>query len=210
MQNAKGQTTMLELLVGTMLVLVVLVAILNSFQNTFSNAQSQSRFAEFSRQSDDALQALLNNPGITTDNNSLWEKQASPADVNRIGLASSPLLLSEEKVRKFKDWTNTENPDYNVLSQKLGLGNYDFSVTISVADPNCPQSQTRLAVCDSQNHSSCYDGMGFTPENDLVTGFAITLNRSATMDSGYVSCSPSQGYNISNAAIMVRLKVYAK
>lgn len=213
MLDKKGQTTMLELLMGTMLVLVVLIAIMNSFQVTLSSIQTQNRFLDLSQQSGDALQALLYNPGSTTDRNTLWEKQAALTDVNRIGLAKSPLLLSEAKVRKFREWA--DGLDYNALSQKMGLGNYDFSVTLFVNDPICQEQ--RVIVQDSLNYGSCgltgngswYDQMGMdTPGN--ISVLSLALDRSAALDTGFFCGCGGKSYYISNDPVMVRLKVYAR
>ncbi len=193
---------MLELLMGTMLVLVVMIAIMNSFQVTLSSVQTQNRFSDLLQQSEDALQTLLYSQGITTDKNTLWEMQAKPTNVNRIGLAKSPLLLSEAKVRKFKEWA--DGPEYNALSQKLGLGNYDFSITIFVNDPLCSE---RRIVKDSLNHKS-YDQMGMDAPTDISV-FALNMDRSAAMDSGFYS-GCGGGHYISNDPVMVRLRVYAK
>jgi len=190
-----------------MLVLVVLIAIINSFQTTLSSAQTQNRFSDLSRQSENTLMALLYNPGNTTDRNTAWEKQGTLTDVNRIGLAKSPLLLSEAKVRKFKEWADGTDYNYNKLGQKMGLGNYEYSVTIFVNDPLCPER--RIIVKDSLNHNSAYNEMGYTPTD--ISAFALNLDRSATLDSGffYSDCGGID-YNISNDPVMVRMKVYAK
>lgn len=209
MLNSSGQTTMLELLVGTMLVLVVIVAIVNAFQTTFSNAQSQNRFTDLSQQSEILLQTLVRTTGLTADRNSQWEKQGTLADVNRIGLAKIPLVLSEEKVRKFQAWA--DNPtDYNLLLQKMGLGNFDFSVTLFVVDPD-PDSSKKHSVCDSGNHDNCYTEMGF--DTPAVAGdirnFSISLERSAVLDSGSYF-DEDRWVDISNGPIMVWVRVYAK
>ncbi len=195
---------MLELLMGTMLVLVVMIAIMNSFQVTLSSAQTQNRFSDLSRQSENALMTLLYSPGSTTDRNTAWEKQGTLTDVNRIGLAKSPLLLSEAKVRKFKEWA--DGPDYNALSQKLGLGNFDFSVTLFVDDPLCPNQ--RRIVADSRPSHNSYDQMGMDAPTDISV-FALNMDRSAAMDSGFYSDCGGDHY-ISNDPVMVRLRVYAK
>lgn len=203
MIGSQGQTSMLELLIGTMLVLVVIIAILNSLQVTFSNVQSQGRFSDISRLSGNALQTLIRSPGMTKDKNSSWENQTTTRDINQFGLAKMPLVLSEIKVRKFKVWT--KSTDYTIVAQKLGLGNYDFSLMLYVKDPNNP---TWLYVIkDSQNHDSPYSGMGTDPTSTNYT--AITLERSAILDSGFFTTG-TKDYNISNEPIMVRLRVYAK
>lgn len=198
-----GQTSMLELMIGAMLVLAIVIAIINSFNVAYSSAQSQDAFEEMKQRSDNALNVLITKQGFDKNRSGSWEDVSGIADVNQIGLARLPFLLSEAKIRKFRGWA--EGNEYAALKEKLGLGNYDFSVTIYVPDNN--MFGVFHIVQDSSNHQVFYQDMGQDPENGMYKT-VLTLEKNVDLESGTIL--DGEYKNIFNAPAIVRMKVYEK
>ena len=63
MVNLRGQTAMLELMIGTVLVLILLVAITSSFASTYTMGETERQVSTLSRAGELALDGLLRNTG---------------------------------------------------------------------------------------------------------------------------------------------------
>ncbi|MBU0636150.1 hypothetical protein KKE06_03935 [Candidatus Micrarchaeota archaeon] len=205
--NSKGQTAMLELLVGSLLVLIVLIAILNSFESTFSSAQAQGQFVEIQQASARALQGLIRTTGLTTEQKSAWEEDAiSIENVQTIGLAKRPSVLSEAKLLKFLEFANfdSETPEsYYKTKEKIGLGKYDFSVSVLVREgvrDKEVKAQTSESFLEMGKSDADMKGIGFS---------SIIIERAVLLDAGKYNSSEGEEKIINYDPVIFRLKVYA-
>lgn len=210
--NSKGQTAMLELLIGSLLVLVVIIAVLNSFESSFKGAESQGQFAELRQESERSLQRLIRVTGLTVTQEKDWENSETIDEVEELGLARNPLVLSEEKIRRFVFFADfdIDNPEsqenYQKSKEKIGLGKYDFSFSVLVRENGVTHP-----VKDSETGEAFLE-IGKTLDEVQPRGgglSSIVLERAVVLDSGSFQRG-TENVNINYDSIIVRLRVYAR
>lgn len=202
--NPAGQTAMLELLLGTLLMLVVIIAVLNSFEFAFRETQYQGTFAELQQAGERALETLVRNTGKTMDGETNWETAGTIDEIQEFGLASSPLVLSEAKILKFQ--TFAENPDnYNKTKEKIGLGAFDFSISLYVLDEQGTKNYIRSSSSSDLFFSEIgKDYLDLLQERRFS---AIALERAVVLNSGQVQWE-GQYKQIYFEPVILELKVY--
>lgn len=206
-RTQKGQTAMLELLFGTILVLVIMVAIINALQGAFTATQARQVFSDFTFNSEIVMEKILQGPGSTHANKTDWENTVSLSDVNQIGLTKAPYLLSIEKLRKLRNWTQS---DYETVKKKLGLSGYEFSFSVIIRDyPSGYVHDIKDPVLPNVSYleigKSYYDIFGGSPDQSY---WATKLERGMVLDDGNFQNQFGQIINIKNKPVLFQLKVY--
>ncbi|MFH0955050.1 MAG: hypothetical protein V1777_03015 [Candidatus Micrarchaeota archaeon] len=226
MSNLRGQTAMLELMIGTVLVLILLVAITSSFAATYTSGETGRQVSALSQAANLALDGLMRNPGSLG-----WENQTDLTGISSIGIAKQPFVLSESKIKKLKEFScfydGTHRPDgcpdggsndnYYRVKQLTGLDLYDFFLRITIRDPcaeTVPPQFTDFSV-KSTDGSVVFDNIGRDPSTDAVKDSSIVvISRAAILDSGTADTAPTCPNHptgkLVNAPVVVELRVFAK
>ncbi len=173
---------MLELMTGTVLVLVLLVAVTASFSSRLSSSETERRFAASVSRAESAVERLVRTPGETNDQTE-WETQDDLTNVTQIGLAQAPYMLSEQKLGKFKAFS--EGPQYERLKALMGLAEYEFFLNVYAKNAD----GVALLVYANQG-SSCTNDVFSNMGNEQVVGqnySSVVVQRAAVLDSGCVN-----------------------
>lgn len=203
--NRRGQTAMLELMIGTVLVLVLLVAITSSFAATYTGGETERIVTGLSLTGENALDRLLSSGGMSIDGTSNWEKETVLTNVSDVGFAVSPYMVSAEKLSAFARFTNS---DYYRLKQLMGLDAYDFSLDVVVRDCTSPcsgsftDSPVFASQSASQNNES-FAGMGRVAAQKV---FTVVVQRAAVLDNGFARPATI----LKNKPVLIRLRVFAQ
>lgn len=216
---------MLELMIGTVLVLILLVAITSSFAATYTSGETGRQISALSQAANLALDGLMRNPGSLG-----WENQTDLTGISSIGIAKQPFVLSESKIKKLKEFScfydGTHQPDgcpaggsndnYYRVKQLMGLELYDFFLRVTIRDPcteTVPTHFTDFSVKSSDG--VLFDNIGRDPVTDAVKNSSIVvISRAAILDSGTADTAPicpnHPTGRLMNAPVVVELRVFAK
>jgi len=119
--HSKGQVSSIDILVSTIIFILIFISLRGVWLENISEAENGFYFSELQLKSETALDSLVKTEGYPSD----W----SISNVELIGLAEKPLVLSETKV------SNLVLMDYNTAKDLLGLGSYDFKFDIISENP---------------------------------------------------------------------------
>ncbi|MBS3062192.1 MAG: hypothetical protein J4215_06440 [Candidatus Diapherotrites archaeon] len=128
-----GQTAMIELGIGVVVVLLIVVTLLNFWNLNFSVANEVRRMDDFERSANTAIDRVAETKGDPLN----WPA-VSFSDVNSVGIARYPLVVDENKLIAFVFFAdNARSPqDYNRVRLLLGLRNADFQFRVYRMDSN--------------------------------------------------------------------------
>ena len=110
--NCKGQVSSYDVLIAVLLFMIMFLALRQVAINNIDIATNDLAYNEMKIHSQQALDSLIKTKGYPTN----W----NVSDVELIGLAERPDVLSSEKVQNFIIM------DYNIALDLLALGKYDF------------------------------------------------------------------------------------
>ena len=121
-KSSHGQVSSIDLMVASILFILIFISIRGIWVSNTQAAQESFFFSEMQLKSEAALDSLVKTQG--------YPEQWSASNVELIGLADKPLVLSETKVKNFVLM------DYNKALSLLALGNYDFNFSIVSSNPS--------------------------------------------------------------------------
>lgn len=122
LKNFNGQVSSIDVVLATVIFIMIFVFMRGVWIQNIENAQNEFSFSEMQLKSQQAIDSLVKTGGYPSN----W----SSSNVELLGLAEKPLVLSSLKVAAFSSF------DYNKSRYLLGLGNYDFSIKISSQTPS--------------------------------------------------------------------------
>ena len=111
-----GQISSIDMLISGIIFLMIFISIRSIWIENLNEIQDSLNSYELELKSIQAINCLLKTPGFPIDWNS--------SNVELIGLAKKPFVLSEDKVNKFLLL------DYNSAKRALGIDGYEFNFTI--------------------------------------------------------------------------------
>jgi hypothetical protein len=119
---------MLELGIGVAVVLLVVTALLNFWNVTFSGVNQSRLLDDFELTAEIALNRLVETRGDPLD----WSSVTDFSEVKAVGIARYPLVVDEEKLAALMLHADeaTHPVDYNRIRQILGLRNADFKLQV--------------------------------------------------------------------------------
>lgn len=203
--NPNGQTAMLELLFGALLVLAMLAAVANSFEGTFRIAQTQGQMAQAFDQADRLLVQLLRSPGNTLQGTTDWETETDYRQVESVGLASQPLVVSAAKLRALKQWAATPE-GYQQLRETLRIGDADFSISVLVNENGFVHP-----VRDKTENGTVFLEIGkpfFEIAQQRKPYVSLVVERAVILDYGHYQDFAGKIVPIDASGVIVRMKVY--
>ncbi len=117
----RGQVSSIDVLVSAVIFVLVFVSLRGVWIQNIEEAENNFYFSELQLKSESALDSLVKTEGYPIN----WTN----SNVELIGLADKPLILSDSKVAYFASM------DYNNAKYILGLGSYDFKMDILAENP---------------------------------------------------------------------------
>ncbi len=168
-RSMAGQTAMLELMVGTIMVLLIVTTLIGFWDKSYSSSQESRIIEDLDLLSSKVLTALVETSGAPAD----WETRTDVSTgVLNMGLAKNPLILNRVKLEKFHTEAQ-ESARYGKIKELLGLSNLEFQ--LQVFDMS---TGTKLALVDGGLDYSQPDG------NRSVSGlnYVMKKQRVVTME----------------------------
>jgi|GEM_PF-6802769 len=129
--SQRGQTALLELMVGTILVLLIVLTLIRFWETNFESGNLQRFVDDFDLTASKAIDRLANSPGSPSN----WEKNPNLNSVRLLGLAKRPGQLDLNKFNKFltyATWADGMDADYNKTKELLGIGNLEYEIEFTV------------------------------------------------------------------------------
>jgi hypothetical protein len=117
----RGQVSSIDVLVSAVIFVLIFVSLRGVWIQNIGEAEGNFYFSELQLKSESALDSLVKTQGFPLD----W----TISNVEIIGLADKPLVLSAAKVANFSSM------DYNTARNIIGLGSYDFRMDIIAESP---------------------------------------------------------------------------
>jgi hypothetical protein len=128
----KGQVSSGEIVLAYFIFFIALTVAVTMWMDEINHVQVSSRFSDFEDSASDIAEKLVRTQGIPNN----WDESS----VATIGLADEPRVLSQSKILMFVDLMNeskasmnpncTGDSNYNCSKSLLGVGKYDFYLTI--------------------------------------------------------------------------------
>jgi hypothetical protein len=128
----KGQVSSGEIVLAYFIFFIALTIAISMWVSEIEHIRTNNRFFDFEDAASDIAEKLVRTQGIPTN----WDED----NVATIGLADEPRVLSRQKIKMFINLMNeskaSTDPDcagesnYNCSKSLLGVGKYDFYITI--------------------------------------------------------------------------------
>lgn len=128
MLNKKGQSVLIDLMMGILIFLLLMAATLSVWTGKATDLERERNLREMRSKTIEAMDFLIRSQGKPK----YWETKL-PTEIELIGLATNERVITEKKLNKFVELGNdtTAGGYYYLIKEKLLLGNYDFYFRLS-------------------------------------------------------------------------------
>ncbi len=160
--SQKGQIVLFDFMIAMLLFVLIWFFLNARFDERLLDDSKKNSIELMRLKADYVLETLVKTQGSPGN----WAGANMPlTDINSIGLAMNDRELSELKLVDFNKFT-----DYELLRQKLGIGEYDFYFSFQGMNsinaglpPNGNASEVvakRLVTCKADGYGYCNGGVG--------------------------------------------------